>query len=243
MEALLAGVLLVVTYLVAAVPFGLVMTTWWGGAEVDLRDTGSGNIGATNVARTHGWRLALAVLALDAAKGAAPVLLAGWLLPAWTTLPGLAALVAFAGHCWPVYLGFRGGKGVATAAGALLALSPWATLVACVAWGAALAWQGRASVASLVAAVTLVVAALLLDLGHLPVVLAIAAGIGLTHRANVRRLARGTESTVAPAARRVARAPLTADQALAQGPAGLGAGPPAWRGPHDASKSPSSPSG
>lgn len=228
MEALLAGVMLVGTYLIAAVPFGLVVTGLWG-AEVDLRETGSGNIGATNVARTHGMRLAVVVLLLDAAKGAVPVVVAWWLLPGWPRLPGLVATVAFAAHCWPIYLGFRGGKGVATAAGALLALSPLATVVAAVAWGAVLRWQGRVSVASLAAAVTLVLAASWLDPDHVPVVVAIALGIALTHRPNLRRLARGEEGTVVPAAGRTVRAPLTAEEALSQGPSGHGVGPPLWR--------------
>src|SRR5690606_36079791 len=126
-----------------AVPVGVVVTTLFGGDE-DVRREGSGNIGATNVARVHGWRLAVPVMILDVGKGLVPVLVAGWawpgLLPgvelAWLTAVGL---VAFLGHCYPIYLAFHGGKGVATGAGAILAIAPLPTLVAVATWGVVLA--------------------------------------------------------------------------------------------------------
>ncbi len=119
LAALLGG------YLLGSIPFGLLLTRAAGLG--DIRRIGSGNIGATNVLRTGNKTLAAAVLLLDAAKSAAAVLLAAWLL-GWPTAP-LAGLGAVLGHCFPVWLGFRGGKGVATGFGMVLALAWPADLV------------------------------------------------------------------------------------------------------------------
>jgi len=101
-EPLLQGCFLLWTYVVAAIPFGLVLTTLWG-AEGDLRNEGSGNIGATNVARVFGWKLAAPVLVLDAGKGAVPVLIANlWWPQAGPFWLALVAITAFVGHCWSV---------------------------------------------------------------------------------------------------------------------------------------------
>ncbi|MCF8032792.1 MAG: glycerol-3-phosphate 1-O-acyltransferase PlsY [Desulfarculaceae bacterium] len=111
-------------YLLGAVPFGLLVARFLGG--VDPRQGGSGNIGATNVSRQAGRAAGVLTLVLDVAKGAVPTALALDLLnPAWAAAVGLAA---FVGHCWPVYLRFKGGKGVATFLGALLGMAPWAAL-------------------------------------------------------------------------------------------------------------------
>ncbi len=116
--------LVAASYLLGSVPFGLLAARLLGG--VDPRQGGSGNIGATNVARQAGKAAGVLTLVLDIAKGAVPTLLAGaWLTPAWAALVGLAA---FVGHCWPVYLRFKGGKGVATFLGVLLGMAPWAAL-------------------------------------------------------------------------------------------------------------------
>lgn len=122
-------------YLLGAVPFGLLVARAFGGP--DPRAGGSGNIGATNVARQVGKAAGVLTLLLDIAKGFAPTLLAAHLLsPWWAAAVGLAA---FLGHCWPLYLGFQGGKGVATALGVFLAFSPLgglctALLLISVAW-------------------------------------------------------------------------------------------------------------
>ena len=116
-------------YLAGSIPFGLLIAKLATGK--DVRTVGSGNIGATNVARAAGRSAAIATLVLDAAKGLLPVLLAPaepeWLKPA-------CALAAVLGHCFPVWLRFRGGKGVATGLGVSLALSPWAALAGAAAW-------------------------------------------------------------------------------------------------------------
>jgi acyl phosphate:glycerol-3-phosphate acyltransferase len=116
----------VAAYLLGTIPFGLLLGKMFGGA--DVRKTGSGNIGATNVARVAGPVAGIFTLALDAAKGAAAVWMAARFTndsAAWMVISGLAALV---GHCFPIWLGFRGGKGVATAAGVFLVLCPLALL-------------------------------------------------------------------------------------------------------------------
>ena len=114
--------LVIAGYLLGAVPFGLLVSRAMGGP--DPRQGGSGNIGATNVARQLGKTAGVLTLLLDIAKGLSPALLADhWLTPWWAGAVGLAA---FIGHCWPVYLRFRGGKGVATFLGVLFGLAPWA---------------------------------------------------------------------------------------------------------------------
>jgi glycerol-3-phosphate acyltransferase PlsY len=225
------GVALVSTYLLASVPFGLVLTTLYGG-DVDIRTAGSGNIGGTNVARLYGWRLAALVIGLDVAKGFVPVAVSAWQWPdagAWWH--GTVLMTAFLAHCFPVWLEFRGGKGVATGAGGLLALTPWASLPAVVVWGLVLAGTGRSSVAALAATASVVALAAWLDPAALPVVGVLAVGIVATHVSNVRRLLRGEEGTVVRPVR-WGRSPATSaaptvDQVLREGPAGRAAA--IWR--------------
>jgi glycerol-3-phosphate acyltransferase PlsY len=189
--ALLAGS----AYLVGAVPFGVLVAKLFD-RNIDLRTTGSGNIGATNVARTLGKGAGILTLLLDAAKGAAAVL-AGLALapPGEHLLPAVAGGAAFLGHLFPVYLGFRGGKGVATALGVVLALFPAAAGVLVVLFALAFAATRYVSFGSLVAAAGLTPAMALL--GAPPAYIALSAGIGAmvfwTHRENIRRLLAGEE--------------------------------------------------
>ena len=214
-------VYLLLVYLFAATPMGLILTTLWGN-DVDLRLAGSGNIGTTNVARVFGWRIALTTLALDASKGLLPVLLApvfGLEGIGWATA---VAITAFLGHCYPVYLEFRGGKGVATSAGAMAAIAPIPTAIAALVWGGLLAISGRSSLASLCATLALIAACAWLSLHALPAILILAVGIVLTHTPNIRRLVAGEEASVVRPVRLGTRkdGELTAEEALAQGPAG-----------------------
>jgi glycerol-3-phosphate acyltransferase PlsY len=184
------GAAFLIGYLVGSVPFGLLLTRL-GGAG-DIRAIGSGNIGATNVLRTGRKGLALATLLLDILKG---------LLPAWLgyrcygpDVAVLAGLGAVVGHCFPVWLWFRGGKGVATAAGVMLALTPIVTLAALLVFALAFAATRIVSVASLAAAVAAPVVAW--RLGHAQAAelyLAIAALVWVKHAGNIRRLLRGKE--------------------------------------------------
>lgn len=221
---------LALAYLGAAIPFGIVVTTLYGG-DADIRATGSGNIGATNVVRVYGWKLGGWVVALDALKGFVPVVLARWMWPdaglAWW---GTVALWCFLAHCFPVYLEFRGGKGVATGAGGLLALAPLVTVPAVGVWVTLLAATGRSSVAALGSVLAVVGLAWWLDPPLLPVVAAFALGVVLTHLANIGRLVRGEEGEVVRPVRwkRASEATDTATQALAQGPGGAAA-PSVWK--------------
>jgi glycerol-3-phosphate acyltransferase PlsY len=190
--------LAVLAYLLGSIPCGLVLTRLFSG--IDIRRHGSGNIGATNVARTAGAGLGLATLAGDALKAWAPVHLAFLLFPAG--LPGaemlatVSALLALMGHLFPVYTGFRGGgKGVAAAAGGFAALAPSAVLISAGFFLLILAATRRVSAGSLAAAAALPLA-VYAAAGSAAVcsgaVLA-AALIFLRHDANIRRLLAGTE--------------------------------------------------
>lgn len=189
--------LLVGSYLLGSIPFGYLLARAFG--KVDVRTQGSGNIGATNVARVVGKKLGAVTLLLDALKGAVPVLVAGrlfgipsGLLPAVETLAGLSA---FVGHCFPVWLRFRGGKGVATGAGFLFAHAPLAGGIGVVAFAITYALFRFVSLGSLVAAITVVLALLALR-GRDPTLMPLAAMLVILvvkHRANIQRIARKQE--------------------------------------------------
>lgn len=144
-------------YLCGSIPFGLMIVRAVAG--VDLRTMGSGNIGATNAGRVLGKTGGAAILLLDALKGAGPTLAAPWMATTFSAAltsqqaQVLAAVAAILGHMFPVWLGFRGGKGVATALGAISVLAPWGTLVAAVVFAAAFAIKRIVSLSSILAAV------------------------------------------------------------------------------------------
>ena len=179
-------------YALGSIPFGLILTRVFGAG--DLRSIGSGSIGATNVLRTGRKGLAAATVLLDAAKGFLPVWLAARWLPGYE---GFAAVGAVLGHCFPVWLGFNGGKGFATAAGTSLALAWPITLAGALIWVAVLALTRISSVSSLAAMIGAVLASWLLGLPALvPVFAAIAAIVIVRHRSNISRLIAGTEPRV-----------------------------------------------
>jgi len=180
------------SYLLGAIPFGIVLTRMTGAG--DLRAIGSGNIGATNVLRTGRKGLAAATLLLDAAKGAVAVLLAGAIDPG---LMPLAAAASFIGHLYPVWLKFRGGKGVATLLGIALALH-WPTgLVFALVWIAAMAVTRFSSVGGMLAAVsTPVTAAIFYRFELVLLFLALALLVLWKHRTNIERLLDGTEPRI-----------------------------------------------
>lgn len=183
---------LIAGYLLGSIPFGLVLTRLTGAG--DLRQIGSGNIGATNVLRTGRKGLAAATLLLDMAKGAAAVCIARMIGPDFAVMGGVAA---FLGHCYPVWLKFRGGKGVATMLGVSLALSWVLGLVFALVWLGALALTRISSVGGMAAAVSAPVAAMLTGRTAIGIALAGLALIVLwKHRENIRRLASGTEPKV-----------------------------------------------
>jgi acyl phosphate:glycerol-3-phosphate acyltransferase len=183
---------LVIGYLLGSIPFGVILTRW-GGAG-DLRSIGSGNIGATNVLRTGRKGLAAATLVLDLLKGAAAVLIVERLFPGDAQL---AAAGAFVGHCYPAWLRFRGGKGVATLMGIVLALHWPLGLVYAVVWLGLLAGLRISSVAGMAAAVSAPVAAAVFGrFDVVPLLIALALIVVWKHRANIERLLGGTEPRI-----------------------------------------------
>ncbi|MCT8158909.1 glycerol-3-phosphate 1-O-acyltransferase PlsY [Pseudoruegeria sp. SHC-113] len=180
-------------YLLGAVPFGLVMAKIFGLG--DLRQIGSGNIGATNVLRTGNKLAAFLTLVLDAGKGGIAVLLARYLIG--EDAAQVAGGAAFLGHCYPVYLGFKGGKGVATFLGTLLALSFPLGLIACGTWLATAAITRISSLSALVAAVTSPLAAILIGRADAALLCALLALlILLRHKANITRILAGEEPKI-----------------------------------------------
>jgi len=185
------GLAFLAGYLLGSIPFGLILTRLAGAG--DIRKIGSGNIGATNVLRTGRKGLAAATLLADLAKGAVPVALAqAWLGPDIAVATAAGAVL---GHCFPVWLGFRGGKGVATAAGVMLGLTPL-VVVPALAVFIVTVWASRfVSLGSILAALTAPLAGWLLGSYQAAELYAL---IGLLvivkHHANIRRLLGGTES-------------------------------------------------
>jgi len=194
-------------YIAGATPFG-----WMAGKlrGLDLREHGSGNIGATNAVRVLGRRVGLPVFALDVLKGLLPVLGAAW-WSAWhpgfaghplaaQSAPVLAGLGAVLGHTFTFWLGFKGGKGVATSAGVMLGLAPWALLAACLCWTLSMKTCRYVSLSSIVAGWTLPVAVAVqgwftggFNRPILALAVLIAVLVTVRHRANLARLAAGTE--------------------------------------------------
>lgn len=179
-------------YFLGSVPFGLLLTRLTGAG--DLRAIGSGNIGATNVLRTGRKGLAAATLLLDLAKGVAAVLLARAL---WPGSEPAAAVAAVVGHCFPVWLGFRGGKGVATLAGVCFGLAWPVGLVYAALWIGLLAASRISSVGGMTAAVGAPIAALVLGHPEYATALGLLAILVVwMHRENIGRLRKGTEPRV-----------------------------------------------
>ena len=185
-------------YLLASIPFGLVVARLFGLG--DLRQIGSGNIGATNVLRTGNKPAAALTLILDSGKGAAAVIITSMMLPA-PEVVAIAAVMSVVGHCFPVWLGFKGGKGVATGIGVVLAMHPLSGVVMCAVW---LATAGVGRISSLAAIVAYISAPVSLYLMVVP-----PAQIPLTtagtmiallsiyrHKANIRRLLAGEEPRI-----------------------------------------------
>jgi len=179
-------------YLFGSIPFGLLLTRLAG--KGDIREIGSGNIGATNVLRTGSRGLAALTLILDCLKATAAVLIAKRLLGDESA--GLAATGALVGHLYPVWLKFRGGKGVATFLGVLIPLLPIAAGVYAVLWILLLLTIRISSVAGMTAAISAPVMALILHSSYFPMLLGFAVLVLWKHRENIARLTKGTEPRV-----------------------------------------------
>lgn len=185
--------LLVVAYLLGSIPTAFLLVRLIG--RGDVRTIGSGNVGATNALRAAGWRAALVVLVIDVAKGVLAVSLMRQVTdaPAWVAAAGFTAVV---GHCFPVWLSFSGGKGVATAVGAFAVVAPAALAIAAAVWLAVMVASRYVALASVTAALTLPIAVQLLvhppaaALGWAAVTVAV---VIWRHRRNLARLLRGEE--------------------------------------------------
>jgi acyl phosphate:glycerol-3-phosphate acyltransferase len=183
----------IAAYLLGSIPFGILITRLMGLG--DLRQIGSGNIGATNVLRTGNKGAAAATLILDGAKGAVAVLIARAMLGEDAAM--VAGGAAFLGHLFPVWLGFRGGKGVATFLGTLLALAWPVGLAACATWAVTAGLTRISSLSALVAAALAAPFAWLLGYPALmPLILGMALFVFIRHRANIERLLAGTEPKI-----------------------------------------------
>jgi len=185
--------MLVGAYLLGSIPFAFLFVKAVG--RGDVRRIGSGNVGATNAMRAAGWKVALPIAILDVGKGAAAVLLMRQVTasPSWVTAAGLAAIV---GHCFPVWLRFSGGKGVATGAGAFFTLAWAPTLAVAGVWLVVIAVFRFVSLASVVAAAAFPLAFVLMAAPPLPVVACVVAAalvIIWRHRGNLRHLVAGEE--------------------------------------------------
>jgi len=201
--SLVTYALLVLSYLVGATPTSYLV----GKAlhDVDLREHGSGNLGATNAFRVLGWRSALPVMVVDVAKGFVPVALFPGLAGAgfsWSLAFGAAAIF---GHMFSVWVHFRGGKGVATSAGVFLALAPGAVGAAAIVWALVVAATRYVSLGSIAAALALPLFVTLLggegEKGLIGFTIALAVAVVWAHRSNVRRLLKGEESRIGTARR------------------------------------------
>jgi len=195
---LIASLLVLTAYLLGSLSGSLLLGRLRG---VDIRTQGSGNAGGTNAFRTQGWRFALAVVLIDIGKGALAVLLALWLHDPAMRLAaaGLAVacgVAAVLGHTWPVFFGFRGGKGAGTLVGALVVIWPFAVLPLFLAWLLVLTLTGYVGLSSVCAGLLLPLLAWFWGSGEAILSFAVfaAAFLVFTHRSNLQRLARGSEN-------------------------------------------------
>jgi len=187
---------LLASYFMGAIPTSHLLSRLFAG--IDLRQHGSGNLGATNLYRVLGWKYAVPAAVVDIAKGAIPVLVFAPQVSDSQFFALACGVAAILGHVFSVFVGFKGGKGVATAAGVMLGLAPLALAVSAVVWAVLVRVTGYVSIGSIVAAAVLPLAVYLLEDSTSPALLwlaaAIAAGVILLHRRNIQRLLKGTEN-------------------------------------------------
>ena len=197
-------VTILVCYLCGSIPFGLILSKMHG---IDIRQHGSGNIGATNVLRTLGKKWGYSCFALDFLKGLLPVLMIHFYFtknhPELANTATIIALPAtISGHIFSIFLNFKGGKGVATGAGAVMALCPPAVILALTVWFLCFKASGYVSLASIIAAITVPIFAILLNKinfietnpAQISLLIILALLVTYMHKANIKRLCNGTES-------------------------------------------------
>jgi glycerol-3-phosphate acyltransferase PlsY len=184
------------SYLLGAIPTSHVVSRVF--AKIDLRQHGSGNLGATNLYRVLGWKYAVPVALFDIAKGAVPVLVFAPQVSSSELFAVACGVAAILGHVFSLFVGFKGGKGVATAAGVMLGLTPLALAIAALVWALVLLLTGYVSLGSIAAAAVLPIAVYLVENPRTPelfwIVVLVAAGVIVLHRRNIQRLLKGTEN-------------------------------------------------
>ncbi len=186
--------LVIFAYFFGAIPFGLLLGRLF--ADVDVREFGSGNIGATNVNRVLGRKLGAATLLCDMLKGMSVVLLAKFLLPEDLLAQTWVGLASFLGHCFPIYLGFKGGKGVATAFGVLIPLSIWTAIIGLLVWLVVARTSRISSLGALVSAASIPFVFFIFERSLIQNILIIVMMVIviLRHKENIQRLRAGSES-------------------------------------------------
>jgi acyl phosphate:glycerol-3-phosphate acyltransferase len=191
-----AALWLLASYLLGSIPTSYLVSRSF--AHIDLRQHGSGNLGATNLYRVLGWKYAVPVALFDIAKGAIPVLVFAPRVSPSQLFALACGVAAILGHVFSVFVNFKGGKGVATAAGVMLGLTPVALALVAAVWGLVLLLTGYVSLASISAAAVLPLMVFLLERPSEPQLLwidvLIAAGVIFLHRRNIERLLKGTEN-------------------------------------------------
>jgi glycerol-3-phosphate acyltransferase PlsY len=184
------------SYFVGAIPTSYLLSRIFAG--IDLRQHGSGNLGATNLYRVLGWKYAIPAALVDIAKGVIPVLVIAPQVSESQLFALACGVAAIVGHVLSVFVGFKGGKGVATAAGVMLGLAPLALAVSAVIWVVLVRVTGYVSLGSIAAAAVLPIAVYALEDSRTPALVwiaaAIAAGVIILHRRNIERLIKGTEN-------------------------------------------------
>jgi glycerol-3-phosphate acyltransferase PlsY len=187
---------LLASYFLGAIPTSYILSRLFAG--IDLRQHGSGNLGATNLYRVLGWKYAIPAALIDITKGVIPVLVFAPQVSDSQLLALACGVAAIIGHVFSVFVGFKGGKGVATAAGVMLGLAPIALAISAAIWAVVVRLTGYVSLASISAAAVLPIAIYALEDSRTPALVwiaaAIAAGVIILHRRNIHRLIKGTES-------------------------------------------------
>jgi acyl phosphate:glycerol-3-phosphate acyltransferase len=187
---------LLASYLLGAIPTSYLLSRFFAG--IDLRQHGSGNLGATNLYRVLGWKYAIPAALVDIAKGFIPVLVFAPRVSDSQLFALACGAVAILGHVFSVFVGFKGGKGVATAAGVMLGLAPVALAASAVVWAVLVRLTGYVSLGSIAAAAVLPLAVYTLEDSGTPalfwIATAIAAAVIILHRRNIQRLLKGTEN-------------------------------------------------
>jgi glycerol-3-phosphate acyltransferase PlsY len=186
---------LLLSFFIGAIPFGVLIGRMRG---VDVRASGSGNIGATNVWRVLGPKAGTAAFVLDVLKGVAGPLIARWLVPGDTVMPAVCGAFSVLGHNFSPFIGFKGGKGISTSLGALFGLMPWVALIDFALWGVVLAVSRRVSVASMTVCITLPLLALFWREPTPNLIVAFLLGIMvfIKHIPNLKRIIAGTEPKI-----------------------------------------------